>query len=57
MLELPITLPSLAIEVMKILERMSRLDYAALLNTIKAWKPAVEVETGKSTESEQEPDK
>jgi len=41
MRELPVTLPSLAIAVVKVPEEMSELDFSTLVNTINAWKQAL----------------
>lgn len=41
MRELPITLPSLAVAVVRVPERMSELDFNTLVNMINAWKSAL----------------
>lgn len=49
MRELPITLPSLAIAVVKLPAVMSELDYNTLLASIQAWKPALVTQPKMST--------
>ncbi len=51
MRELPITLPTLVIATLKVPEKMSKLEYDEMMDTLKKWEPAL-VQTASDTSSQ-----